>query len=74
VPLTLMVNHRTGEFTGSFRLPDGAAFRMASFSGLILPDPENPGRSLGRGYFTLPGQPAATAPILSGAVRLLPQP
>lgn len=74
VPLALTVNHRTGEFTGSFRLMQGSEMRMASLKGLILPDPANPGLNLGRGYFTLPGLPAASAPVLSGAVELWPAP
>lgn len=74
VPLALTVNHRTGEFTGSFRLMQGAEMRMASLRGLILPDPANPGMNLGRGYFTLPGLPADSAPMLSGAVELRPAP
>ncbi len=70
VPLVFAVNHRTGEFSGSFRLIQGSEIRAATLRGLILPDAVNPGRWVGRGHFTLPGLPAATSPILSGAVEL----
>jgi glucose/arabinose dehydrogenase len=69
--LKLTVNHRTGEFTGTFQLTDGTTKRTATYRGLISPTTGHP---IGRGYFTLPGSTTTTTPILSGPLNLLPAP
>jgi glucose/arabinose dehydrogenase len=71
VGLTLTHIQRTGEFSGTFRLPGGAALRTGTFRGLIMPDPSNPAVGIGRGYFTLPATSSTTSPILSGSVEFL---
>ena len=68
--LKLTVNHRTGEFTGTFQLTDGTTKRTATYRGLISP---TTGLPIGRGYFTLPSLPTPS-PILSGPLDLLPTP
>lgn len=74
VGLTLTHVQRTGEFSGTFRLPGGAALRMGAFRGLITPDPANPAVGIGRGYFTLPATSSTTSPIQSGSVEFLTAP
>lgn len=65
--VSLIVTPTTGAFTGSVTLKDGAPVvsRKFTYFGVISLHHQQ-----GKGFFTLPGIPTATTPILSGSVEL----
>ena len=65
--VSLTLTPTTGQFSGSVTLKDGtpAVLRKFSYFGVISLHHQQ-----GRGFFTLPGIPVATTPILSGSVEL----
>lgn len=65
--VSVLVSPTTGAFTGSVTLKDGTpvVLRKFNYFGTISLHHQQ-----GKGFFTLPGIPTATTPILSGAVEL----
>lgn len=65
--VSLTITPTTGAFTGSATLKDGSpvVLRKFSYFGVISLHHQQ-----GKGFFTLPGIPTATTPILSGSVEL----
>lgn len=68
----VQLTRTTGVFKGSFKVADITPPRTITFTGLIMPDPVQPARGKGFGFFSLPqvSPSLVTSPIFGGRVVL----